>query len=118
MPQNLTACFAASPKVIIQIPKTERVQNLVRAYARVDDEQLISGILQLSPRIGKETAGDLAQKVRQKRYQEVAEQLMDYYDCATGYQVTIAEKDRVINAPDQDALFKELVSLKEKRPID
>ncbi len=118
VPQNLTACFAASPKVIIQIPKTERVQNLVRAYARVDDEQLISGILQLSPRIGKETAGDLAQKVRQKRYQEVAEQLMDYYDCATGYQVTIAEKDRVINAPDQDALFKELVSLKEKRPID
>lgn len=112
LPQDLTSCLTEAPKLIIQIPKAERVQNLVRAYAQVDDEQLISGILQLSPRIGEETAVDLAQKVSQKRYEEVAEELMDYYDNVTGYQITIAEKDKVINAPDQDVIFKELLSLK------
>ncbi len=106
LPAPLADQLAAAPRIILQLPKAERIRNLVNAYAGIDDPGLIRAVHSITPRLGEALAGKLIKLVQQKAYEEVAGHLLDYYDHAAGYSTCQRDHDRVIKADSMDELFE------------
>jgi tRNA 2-selenouridine synthase len=111
LPAPLADQLSAAPRIILHLPKAERVRNLVKAYAGIDDPALIRAIHSVSPRLGEKLAGRLIELVHQKAYEEVAGQLLSYYDHAAGYNTPRPGHTRIIKADNLDALFNEVMNM-------
>jgi len=115
IPDTLMQQFASAPRILLNIPFSQRVKLLTDTYAGVDDEALIKGISSLQARMGKDQSEALAEMVRRKEYPEVAAGLLEYYDNADSYRTVLRDHDLVANGEDLNSLYDAILKAQKKR---
>lgn len=85
IPMPLWQQMRAAPVAFVDVPKTVRVQRLVREYTGIDHELLIEATERIRKRLGGQITQQALDALAQQDYATVADLTLDYYDKAYLY---------------------------------
>ncbi|MFH1160525.1 MAG: tRNA 2-selenouridine(34) synthase MnmH [bacterium] len=91
MPDPVIRKIQQSPMVILEVAKEIRVKRLVKEYASFDDTLLSEAVMKIEERLGRPRAREALVAIREKKYADVAENVLIYYDKA--YAFAIGRRD-------------------------
>lgn len=90
MNEPFWSTMQAAPTVALEVPFEHRVRNLVQDYAGLPKEMLADSINRIARRLGPQHAKKILEDLDAGRFDEVARQLLGYYDKT--YQYTLEQK--------------------------
>ncbi|WP_296699157.1 hypothetical protein [Algoriphagus sp.] len=116
IPLSLTESLENGIKVRLTLSKEERVKRLIKEYAGKNDFKIKDGIEKLKFRIGKDVSSQITCDLEQKKYNKVAERLIEYFDKTDSYQSILSQNfDFSLNNLDIDKTAEELIKNLDKK---
>ncbi len=82
LPEPLFFQMRRAPVIKIEIPKTHRIQRLVREYATFENAKLKDALVRIHRRLGGQNEKEAIQALEIQDYERVAEITLGYYDKA------------------------------------
>ena len=80
IPMSFFVNMRSSPVIFIDIPKEERIKQLVKEYAQADNKKLADSIVRISKRLGGLNTKNALDHLDKGSYSEVAMITLNYYD--------------------------------------
>ncbi len=87
LPEQLHAHMAAAPTVVVDTPRTARVERLVRDYTCFPPEEIVAAIEKLSKRLGSQRVRQCCDMVRTGDMQAAVSDILTYYDKQYSYLI-------------------------------
>lgn len=94
IPEELYLRIREAEVYKLEIPKSERVKNLVEDYAVYDSTQLESAILRIQSKLGGLATKNALKALEEKNFADVASISLDYYDKT--YAFGLAKRDQAM----------------------
>jgi tRNA 2-selenouridine synthase len=95
IPEELFLKIRNAPVYKLEIPKTERVKNLVEDYSVYDFHQLESAVLRIQSKLGGLATKNALKALMDKDFGEVASISLDYYDKTYAFGLAKRDPDKV-----------------------
>ncbi len=86
-----------APLVLLDVPRDQRVENLVRDYAGFPEKDLTEAVLRIRPRLGDRMAQEAVESIRSGKFRHTVERVLHYYDKTYRYGLNRREKNRVFS---------------------
>lgn len=102
LPAGIYRNIRSAPVVFLDVPIKNRIDRLVKDYARFPKEDLSKAVLKISPRLGDQTARLAIGEIEEGNYEKTVELVLRYYDKTYRYGLEKRERDRVFSLPFQD----------------
>ena len=80
LPDPLWACMNTSQNLEVVIPRSERIERLVREYGSLPAELMENAIITIVQRLGDQRMREILYNYREKNLVIVADLLLEYYD--------------------------------------
>ncbi len=109
LPEELYIRIRKSPVLKVNLPKSERINWLVKDYGSFDKEKLKSAVLRIQKRLGGLRAKEAIQSIEMNDFHKVADITLEYYDKAYNYGLKMREENSVFDIdlnkimPDENA---------------
>jgi len=87
MPEPVVRLIRESPVIILDVAKETRINRLVTDYSGVDDSLLSDAVLRIEEQLGKSRTKEALVALREKKYRDVAENVLLYYDKAYAFSI-------------------------------
>ncbi len=85
LPSGIHKKIRCSSLIFLDVPFSERVNRLVKDYAKYPDEDLCAAVEKISPRLGNQTAREAIQGIKDGDYDKTARLVLHYYDKSYRY---------------------------------
>ncbi len=85
VPEEIYTLIRISPVVKINLPKSERIEWLVKDYGDFDKEMLKAGVIRIERRLGGLSTKEALQAIELNDFHKVADITLQYYDKAYNY---------------------------------
>ncbi|MBF8965390.1 tRNA 2-selenouridine(34) synthase MnmH [Pontibacter sp. FD36] len=97
MPKPLFDHMQQSPTIVLEVPKTLRIQKLAEEYCRTDPALLESAILRIKKRLGGMATKEAIEAISTGDMEKMVDIALTYYDKAYTYE--LAKKQEVLRLP-------------------
>ncbi|WP_299991128.1 tRNA 2-selenouridine(34) synthase MnmH [uncultured Pontibacter sp.] len=97
MPKPLFDRMQQSPTIVLEVPKTLRIQKLAEEYCRTDPALLESAILRIKKRLGGMATKEAIEAISTGDMEKMVDIALTYYDKAYTYE--LAKKQEVLRLP-------------------
>ena len=85
VPEEIYTLIRISPVIKINLPKSERIEWLVKDYGDFDKDKLKSGVIRIERRLGGLSTKEALQAIEINDFHKVADITLQYYDKAYNY---------------------------------
>lgn len=99
VPLSLWQQMQAAPVAVLDVPKSVRIERLVREYAGIDHDLLVEATERIRKRLGGQATKDALAALDRHDYAAVADLTLGYYDKAYGHCLAERETTRVHTLP-------------------
>ena len=118
LPDPLWACMNSSQNVEVVIPRSERIDRLVREYGFLPAELMENAIITIVQRLGDQRMREILHNYREKNLMIVADMLLEYYDQTYQYSRDKYKKKLTeIVLPDGDPTSNAAIILKKANEV-
>ncbi|PVY39301.1 tRNA 2-selenouridine synthase [Pontibacter virosus] len=97
MPKSLFNKMQEAPAIVLEVPKTLRIQKLAEEYCRTDPALLEAAILRIKKRLGGLATKEAIEAISAGDMEKMVDIALSYYDKA--YTYDLAKKQNVLRLP-------------------
>ncbi len=102
LPESIYSKIRNAPVLFIEIPKTLRINRLVKEYSGYNDQLLQNAIEKIKKRLGGLNYQNAIKALENKNYSKVAKITLDYYDKAYLHGLNKREKEKIFKLQIED----------------
>ncbi len=95
LPAGIYKSIRTAPVILLDVALQERIERLVREYAKFPKEDLIESVHKIRPRLGDQVARQAIDNIREGAFHKTAEMVLHYYDKTYSYGLGRREPLRV-----------------------
>jgi tRNA 2-selenouridine synthase len=95
IPEEIYTRIRKSPVIKIELPKTERINWLVKDYGSFDKEKLRAAVHRIEKRLGGLRTKEALEAIELSDFHKVADITLEYYDKAYNYGLSTRKNDTV-----------------------
>ena len=95
LPAGIHKSIRSSSLIFLDVPLHERVDRLVKDYAKFQDKDLCAAVEKIRPRLGDQAARDAIQGIKDRDYDKTARLVLHYYDKTYRYGLDKREEQSV-----------------------
>ncbi|MEN8123045.1 MAG: tRNA 2-selenouridine(34) synthase MnmH [Bacteroidota bacterium] len=113
VPEEIYTRIRISPVVKINLPKSERIEWLVKDYGDFDEEKLKAAVLRIERRLGGLRTKEAIKAIELRKFHKVADITLEYYDKAYNYGLSTRNNQSILeinlNKIDPDKNAKDII---------
>ena len=103
LPAGIHGCIRLAPVIFLDVSFEDRIERLVRDYAKFTKKDLYSAVLKIRPRLGDQTARHAMEGIKDGDYHKTAELVLRYYDKTYRYGLSNRDPEMVYKMSLKDA---------------
>ena len=96
LPDTLWEQMQKAPRIVLDIPKSKRIRNIIKEYGIVDNSKIMTALISIKKRFGEKNTQDAIKLLELGNIVKTVEILLLYYDNAYECRFGKSRKDRCV----------------------